>query len=408
MAAGIRKVPDQIASSTNLSATKQALDVAILDGAGAQITTFGGGTEYTEGNVDTTITGTAIMWEDTGDTLRAVSAAKPLPVNIVSGGAGTSIADGAVFTPDTTSLTPIGGYRDDTAPATVTEGDAASVRITENRAIHVNLRDAGGTELAVGGGTQYTEDAVAVANPVGNALNLIRDDARAGGLVTLDGDNVAARGTNAGELYVKHVDAITVSAHAVTNAGTFAVQVDGNALTALQKIDDPVLVDDAAFTPATSSVMMAGFEADETAADSVDEGDAGAARMTLDRKVIVTVQPHTAGGWDTFMATSGDSSTALTNTAQAIKASAGKLGGWYIYNPNSAATYVILYNVASGSVTVGTTVAKMILCIPATAGANLDMTSGITFDTAISVAATTTGPGNTAPSTALEANFWYK
>jgi hypothetical protein len=168
------------------------------------------------------------------------------------------------------------------------------------------------------------------------------------------------------------------------------------------------IVDDAAFTPATSKVLMAGFQADEGSTDSVDEGDAGAARMTLDRKVIVTVQPHTAGGWDTFMATAGDSSTALTNGAQAIKASAGKLGGWYIYNPNSSPAYVVIYNVASGSVTVGTTAAKMILAIPATSAANLEMANGVTFDTAISAAATTTATGNTAPTTALEANFLYK
>src|SRR3989304_5181835 len=59
--------------------------VAIEDGAGGQITSFGGGTQYTEADVGPTITGTAVMWEDASDTLRAVSAAKPLPVNVVAG-----------------------------------------------------------------------------------------------------------------------------------------------------------------------------------------------------------------------------------------------------------------------------------------------------------------------------------
>lgn len=54
--------------------------VAIEDGSGGQITSFGGGTQYTEGDIDASITGTAMLWEDTSDTLRAVSAAKPLPV----------------------------------------------------------------------------------------------------------------------------------------------------------------------------------------------------------------------------------------------------------------------------------------------------------------------------------------
>lgn len=59
-----------------------AAAVAIVDGSGNQITSFGGGTQYTEGDIDASITGTAIMWEDTSDTLRPVSAAKPLPVDI--------------------------------------------------------------------------------------------------------------------------------------------------------------------------------------------------------------------------------------------------------------------------------------------------------------------------------------
>jgi hypothetical protein len=83
---------------------------------------------------------------------------------------------------------------------------------------------------------------------------------------------------------------VTVGSHAVTNAGTFAVQVDGNALTALQKIDDSVFVDDAAFTPATSSVNVSGYVFDDTAPDSVDEGDAGAARMSANRSQYMQIR----------------------------------------------------------------------------------------------------------------------
>ena len=42
---------------------------------------IGGGTQYTEADTDATITGTAVMWEDASDTLRAVSTTKPLPVS---------------------------------------------------------------------------------------------------------------------------------------------------------------------------------------------------------------------------------------------------------------------------------------------------------------------------------------
>ena len=50
---------------------------------------------------------------------------------------------------------------------------------------------------------------------------------------------------------------------------------------------DGTIADDAAFTPATSKVFPMGAFADETSPDSVDEGDAGAVRMTLDRRLLV-------------------------------------------------------------------------------------------------------------------------
>lgn len=40
------------------------------------------GTEYTEGDTDASITGTAILWEDAANTLVVPSSTKPLPVDI--------------------------------------------------------------------------------------------------------------------------------------------------------------------------------------------------------------------------------------------------------------------------------------------------------------------------------------
>lgn len=122
----------------------------------------------------------------------------------------------------------------------------------------------------------------------------------------------------------------------------------------------------------------------------------------------VDIQPRATGGWSVGNFTSGDTYTALTNSAQAIKASAGKFGGYYIYNPNSSAVYVMIYNIAAASVTVGTSTAKLVFCIPAQSAANLELLAGIPFDTALSLAAATTGGGNGAPSSALEALIFYK
>lgn len=47
------------------------------------------GTQYTEGDTDATITGTAAMWEDASNTLRAAGTANPLPISptpVVTGG----------------------------------------------------------------------------------------------------------------------------------------------------------------------------------------------------------------------------------------------------------------------------------------------------------------------------------
>ena len=55
-------------------------------------------------------------------------------------------------------------------------------------------------------------------------------------------------------------------------------------------------VDDAAFVIGVDKVNAQGFLADETATDSVDEGDIGLARMTLDRRMITASQQD--GTWN--------------------------------------------------------------------------------------------------------------
>lgn len=429
-------------------------------------------------------------------------------------------ADDVAFTAATNKVIATGGI---VTADSVDAGDVGAFAMLANRQQKVTLYDSAGAELAVGGGTQYTEDAAAAANPIGNALIVIREDGRAGSLTSTDGDNVALRGNNLGELYVKHTDSIavtnagltelaaainassqmdvniaasnatiTVASHAVTNAGTFAVQVDGSALTALQLIDDAVyaedvaaqaadkgiavlavrrdadtslvgtdndyanlqvdangylkveifdgggshtvdnagtfavqvdgsaltalqlidntiIVDDAAFTPATSSVNMAGFQADEASTDSVDEGDAGAARMTLDRKVIVNPQPHTGGGLTTAR------SLDLDETEEEIKATAGQVYGWNITNFATTTRHVKFYNATAANVTVGTTTPLFTLSIPGNTSddtmLSMMSTHGIPFDTAITWAATTGLADNDTGAPAandVAGTVWYK
>lgn len=73
-------------------------------------------------------------------------------------------------------------------------------------------------------------------------------------------------------------------------------------------------VDDAAFGIAVDTISAAGFLADETSPDSVDEGDAGAARMGLDRiQLVRQAGPHTSRA--VAAVSVGTSATALPSSA---------------------------------------------------------------------------------------------
>lgn len=178
--------------------------------------------------------------------------------------------------------------------------------------------------------------------------------------------------------------------------------VPGTAATNLGKAED------AAHTSADTGVFVLAVRDDTIGPTSGTEGDYEALHTNENGALWIEEDVSTKGGWSVGNFTSGDTYTALTATAQVIKASAGKFGGYYIYNPNTAATYVMIYNIAAASVTVGTSTALLVFCIPASSGANLELKAGIAFGTAMSIAAATTGDGLTAPTTALEAMIFYK
>jgi len=56
-----------------ISGATDGVGVAILDGSGNQITSFGGGTQYTEGDTDASITGTAAMVEGAANALAVMT-----------------------------------------------------------------------------------------------------------------------------------------------------------------------------------------------------------------------------------------------------------------------------------------------------------------------------------------------
>ncbi len=269
-------------------------------------------------------------------------------VNMVAGGGagGTSMIDDAAFTPAVTGITPMGAFADEVAPDSVDEGDAGIVRMSLNRNLYVSLRDAAGNErglnvdaagsIAVtdGGGALSVDDnggALTVDGTVtvqdgGGSISV--DDG--GGVLSVDDNGASLTVDNATISVVGGGAEATAQRVTIANDSTGQLTVDdgggsltvdggvtadirdgaGVALTSTlvgadQALDVNVvqsvggaggtsMVDDAAFTPAVTNITPMGAFADEVAPDSVDEGDAGVVRMSLNRN-LYTVLRDAAG-----------------------------------------------------------------------------------------------------------------
>jgi hypothetical protein len=108
------------------------------------------------------------------------------------------------------------------------------------------------------------------------------------------------------------------------------------------------------------------------------------------------------------------SSSSMQATVEGIKASSAKVYSVIVDNSlNGAATYVKLYNLASGSVVVGTTVPDEVIYAPlgviTTHVLYTGAGPGKTFGTALSAAAVTTGgtAGTSNPSSAAVVTVTY-
>jgi len=280
----------------------------------------GGGTEYTEDAVASgnpvggvplfvrTDTPAAITDAD-GDNVavRGTNFGAQYVTLLDTGGTPVAVGGGTQYTEDAAAAAnPIGNativVRQDTpAGLTSADGDNVAVRGTNFGAQYVTLLDTGGTPVAVGGGTQYTEDAAAAADPIGNAQILIRNDVLSG-QTSADGDNVAARGTDKGEMYVKHVDAIPVTDNgsSLTVDGSVAVSSVGGTVAVTQSgVWDEVGIHDSGNSitvdNAALSVVGGGVEAtalrvtlanDSTGLVSVDDNGAS---LTVDNPVLSVV-----------------------------------------------------------------------------------------------------------------------
>ena len=155
--------------------------------------------------------------------------------------------DDSPFTVGVFEVLPIGALADETAPDSVNEGDIGIPRMTLDRKLLVRL---------VGANDSHRAD-------VDSSGNLSIVSAPNGG-----------------------VDIGDVTINNTGGAGAVNIQDGGNSIT----VDiTEAKVDDSVFVVEVDKVFPMGALADETAPDSVNEGDIGIPRMTLDRKLLTRI-----------------------------------------------------------------------------------------------------------------------
>jgi hypothetical protein len=384
-----------------------------------------------------------------------VSSVDPLPVSIASSVSVTSSSDRAEDTVAVSghSGTPVLGVRNDSAAAkTSTDGDysmlatddAGRVGVTDlGGAISVDDNggsltvDNGGTfavqadtelttsDLDTGAGTD-TRAVVGIALAASGGAVLagsanpvpISDNS---GSLTVDGTVTANAGT--GPFPVSdNGGSITVDAAAASFAVNSA-QVSGTATSVNSGTKDAgtqrvILASDQTVVPISDNSGSLTVDAPVGTPAFVRLSDGSAAITTLPVSLAslpalaagsalagrVNIDPQTANGLSIYHLVS-----AATTNATNVKASAGQLYGWYIYNSNAAARKVAFHNTA-GTPTAGASVVFSIVIPPASA-ANVEYTMGLAFATGIGISTVTdlTDAGTTAVGASdLIINLFYK
>lgn len=156
--------------ATGLSLTNsQPIHVAIVDGTGAQVTSFGGtgGTSSSFGSVFPA-TGTAAGAIDASGNMAGLNLDGFGNLKVSGSLSVGGTVDNSAFTAGTTQGTPAMGFYHSTID-TVTDGRSAAVGITNKRALLVNLNNASGVEI----GTSTTPIQVTLANTGANTNKLL-------------------------------------------------------------------------------------------------------------------------------------------------------------------------------------------------------------------------------------------
>lgn len=439
------------------------LVTAVVDANGDQITSFGGGTQYTEADTDASITGTAMMMEGAGNALvpaqgtttdgllvnlgsnndvtvtsgTITTITNPVTVtatnlDVQSGGAdlatsaqGSAIQTAVELIDDTVKVLGTDTYTEATSKGVVmgavrrdadttlanTTNEFAPLQVDANGYLKVEIFDGGGSHTVDDGGSTLTIDVASGGIASGAiasgaiASGAIASGAIAAGAIAAGATSIATTEDTAsagGDHLVKVAQIrldTPVSGANVSASGDYTQFIADN----FGKLWVAGTVPEDVAHIAGESITRSGVRRIDTPASSAgSSGDWATMDASAEGAIWSTLTPTTTGG------ASIHKTDALVATAVAVKASAGNIYGYHIYNPNSSDIYIHVYNIAQGSVTVGTSSRTISMVVPALGVLDAVFPMPLGFSTAITVAATTTLTGNTAPGTGLVTNIYYK
>jgi len=366
-------------------------------------------------------------------------------VNIQDGG-NTITVDGAVTVSGAvtnTVLSVVGTGTEATAQRVTIASDSTGVLSVDDNGASLTVDNA--TISVVGSGTEATAQRVTIATDStgvisvdDNGGNISIDDG--GNVITVDGaiqisDGVSAA-IKATVLDLASGNPISVViAHPSTGAAFGGVAILGADATTVAAVIDggsggqmfTVASGNAAHgevdtsgSPVINAPVKIGGKAASSVPTAVDAADRVNAYFDLNGRLIVHDDQAIPAGTNTIgnvgtvaIATGGATSVHLVSAgsgdATNVKASAGKLLGWYISNTNAAARYIKFHNTASAP-TPGSGVV-MAFMIPAGGAANMGFGEGIDFATGIAFSLVTgAADADTTGVAASEmiVNLWFK
>lgn len=427
--------------------TNDALNVAIADGSGNQITSFGGGTQYTEADTDASITGTAMMMEGAVNTLVPAqgTAADGLLVNlgtnndvtvtgtvavtqsgtwdevgindsgnsitVDNGGTFVTQENGAALTSlqlidDTVATLGTDTYTEATSKGIIIGGvrrDADTTLANTTNEFAPFQLDANGYLKVEAFSGQTLPISVASAQIASGAIasGAIASGAVASGAIA---SGAIASGAIAAGAIAAGATSIATTEDTASAAGDHLVKV------AQIRLDTPVsganlsasgdytqfiadsfgktwvtgtYAEDLAHVAGEAIVGNGVRRIDTPATSAGTSGDWATMNASAEGALWTTNTPTTTGGCTIFRTLD------LDETEEEVKATAGNVYGYYFYNAATSVRYLKFYNATAASVSVGTTTPVLTFPLPASSAGHISFGFPVGFATAICVAATT-------------------